>query len=175
MTNADEILVLAFGNPARGDDGLGPALVREFEESPVAGLQVMWDYQPSVEQAADLAEHRTVVFVDASFTGPEPFSFQRLLGRPAGCMSSHDLPPEAVVALACETLGWCGQAYLLAIRGYQFESFVESLSHGAQANLRIASHRLRGCIASGTLESLVTDSATNHSDRHGALWQNANM
>lgn len=174
MSDAGKILLLAIGNPARGDDGLGPALADHFERSPIDGLASMWNYQASVENAVDLAEHDTVVFVDASLSGPAPFSFQRLHARPAASLSSHDLAPEAVVDLACQTLGWRGRAYLLAIRGHEFEAFVETLSDRARSNLRMAIHQLSACIASGTLESLVTDAPTHHSDRHGASWLNAN-
>ncbi|MFO0834622.1 MAG: hydrogenase maturation protease [Phycisphaerales bacterium] len=174
MSDAGKILLLAIGNPARGDDGLGPALADRFEQLSIPGVTAMWNYQPSVENAADLAEHDTVIFVDASFSGPSPFSFQRLLGRATGSLSSHNLPPEAVVDLACQTLGWRGRAYLLAIRGETFEPFVESLSDRARSNLQMAIHQLSACIASGTLESLVTDAPTHSSDRHGASWLNAN-
>ncbi len=172
MTTPSTILLLAFGNPARADDGIGPAVVRLFEQSPSPRVHAMWDYQPAVEYAADLAQHETAIFVDASVSCPEPFSFQRLLGRHADSFSSHDLAPEAVVALARDTLGWKGQAYLLAIRGYQFEPFLESLSDRALANAQIAFARLNASIASDTLDQLVTAAPTNRSDRHGALWQN---
>jgi hydrogenase maturation protease len=174
VSHARKILLLALGNPARGDDGLGPVLAEHFEQAPVASLTTMWNYQASVEDAADLAEHDVVIFVDASLAGPEPFSFQRLYGRPAASLSSHDLAPEAVVNLARETLGWQGIAYLLAIRGYAFEAFVESLSERAHVNLQTVIHQLSACIASGTLDLLVTDAPTHHSDRHGATWLNAN-
>lgn len=174
MSHARKILLLALGNPARGDDGLGPALAEHFEHAPAATLTTMWNYQASVEDAADLAEHDIVIFVDASLSGPEPFSFQRLHGRAACSLSSHDLAPEAVVNLARETLGWQGIAYLLAIRGYAFEAFGETLSERAHANLQTVKHQLNACIASGALDSLVTDAPTHHSDRHGALWLNAN-
>jgi hydrogenase maturation protease len=158
------MLLLGFGNPARGDDGLGPALAQELGREPVEHLHTLWDYQPAVEHAAELAEHDTVVFVDAAMTGPGPFRFHELLGRAAESFTSHNLAPEAVVALAREALGWRGRAYLLAIRGYEFEAFHEGLSAGASANLCVVCERLRACIAAGSLESLVTDAPTPYSD-----------
>lgn len=174
MKHPAKILLLAIGNPARGDDGLGPALADHFERHPAEGLRVLWNYQASVEDSAEFPDHDAVIFVDASCTGEEPFLFQRVAPRRSEFLSSHDLAPEAVVDLACQTLGWRGHAYLLAIRGYAFEPFVERLSDRAAENLGQAVRQLSVHIASGTLGSLVTDAPTTNSDHNGAPWLNAN-
>lgn len=171
MTNTRDILLIGFGNPARADDGLGPALARAIERAAIPGVVAMWDYQPGVEHAADAAEHAAVIFVDASTAGPGPFTLQRLLPREQGSFSTHLLRPEQVLALARDTLGWQGDAYLLAIRGYAFDAFEETLSPAAEANLRATIDELGAHVANDRLEALVTDPPTDRSDRSGAPCQ----
>jgi len=49
------ILVYGYGNPGRGDDGLGPALVEALELLGATGLDCESDYQLAIEDAACLA------------------------------------------------------------------------------------------------------------------------
>ncbi len=49
------VLVIGFGNPAREDDGIGPAVADRLEESGIDGVVVDADYQLTVENAADVA------------------------------------------------------------------------------------------------------------------------
>jgi hydrogenase maturation protease len=138
------LLVLCIGNPARGDDGLGPAMAVLLEEALAAGddrlegVTIEADYQPTVEDAALVAEHETVVFIDASTTGSEPFAFETLVPEPDVSFSTHSLPPASVIALAGRCFGWSGKAWMLAIHGYDFEPFQEELSERARANLAAA-------------------------------------
>ena len=144
-------LVLAWGNPGRLDDGLGPALAARLDSAPMEGVTVETDYQLQIEHAADLADSDRVIFVDADRTGPEPFSFRRL--EPAGealRYTSHEASPSAVLALCEEISGRSPEAWLLGIRGYDFDEFGEELSPRAWANLeradafvRVALHRTR--------------------------------
>ncbi len=175
MTPAPSILLIGLGNPARADDGLGPALARLFEDEPAAGLHAMWDYQPAVEHAAELLGHDAVVFADASPAGDEPFSLRRLLPRRADPFSSHALPPEAVLLLAEHTLGWRGRAFLMGLRGYSFAPFVESLTPRAAENLLAAADHLRGALAGGGLESLLTGPPTDYSESGGEPCRTANL
>lgn len=175
MTAAHGILVLGYGNPARGDDGLGPALAELINDAAHPRVDAMWDYQPAVEHAADIAKHPAVIFVDASADAPAPFSVRRLRPRAADAFTSHVLPPEAVLSLAHEALGWRGTAYLLALRGYSFRAFDESLSTGARENLRAAVVRVMDAIAQGRLADLTTDPPTNRSDRGGDSWTDSSV
>lgn len=168
-----DVLLIGFGNPARSDDGLGPALAHNLERHPIPGVAAMWDYQPGVEHAAEVADHAVVVFADASLDGRQPFAFRRLGERAMEGFSSHLLRPEHVLALARETFGWSGTAYLLAIRGEQFDAFDETLSPPAAERLRAAEAALREALAADRLDSLVTDPPTTCSDRSSLPCQTA--
>jgi hydrogenase maturation protease len=132
------ILVYGYGNPGRGDDGLGPALVAALEPLGVAGLTCESDYQLAVEDAATLAEYDVVVFVDADANGPEPFWFDRVQASRELSFSSHSATPGQVVGLAREMFGAQVKAYALGIRGYRFGELGDSLSEPARANLALA-------------------------------------
>lgn len=129
------ILLLGFGNPGRGDDGLGPALADEVERLGLPGVTVDADYQLTFEHAAGVGEHDVTVFVDAGATTVEPFSFDRIDPDPDLPWSSHGLEPPALVAFANGIYSRENECYILAIRGYAFEEFTEELSERARENL----------------------------------------
>ena len=148
-----DLLLIGYGNPGRLDDGLGPALAERIENRAPAGVTVDSDYQLTVEDAAQVAQHAVVVFADADETGPEPFSL-RPIAPAAGhvSFSTHSISPQAVLALAQELFGARPQAWLLGIRGYEFNEFGQRLSEAAQANLDQAERHLLDAIAQGRFE-----------------------
>ena len=129
------VLLLCYGNPGRCDDGLGAAFAAALEKEAPDGATVEVDYQLTVEDAAAVAEHEVVVFVDAAVRGAEPFFFRRIAPGPAFTFSSHSAAPEQVLGLAEEFFGARTEAYALGIRGYEFDEFGEQLSSGARQNL----------------------------------------
>ncbi|MBN1918725.1 MAG: hydrogenase maturation protease [Verrucomicrobia bacterium] len=144
------VLVIGYGNPGRLDDGLGPAFARELERAGLPGVTVDADYQLAVEDAQAVAEHEVVVFVDASLTAPEPFTFRRIEANAGGQFSSHIVEPEGVLALAQQLFGATTEAYVLGIRGYVFDEFGETISEQAQANLAAALAFLERVIGEGS-------------------------
>ena len=135
---ASKILVLAYGNPGRRDDGLGPALAAALERLDLPGVTIDSDYQLTVEDAAAIAEHDVVVFADADCAGPEPFTFRRVVPEAGVGFSSHSVSPQGVLGLAAGLLGAQPTGYVLGIRGYEFNEFGEGLSARAEANLAAA-------------------------------------
>ena len=55
------VLVLGCGNPARGDDGLGPALIQGIEIAALEGIETRVDYQLCVEDALDIGSFTEVI------------------------------------------------------------------------------------------------------------------
>jgi len=135
MNAPSKILVYGYGNPGRGDDGLGPALVAALEPLGASDLTCESDYQLSVEDSATLAGYDVVVFVDADAQAPEPFCFDRVQPSRELSFSSHSATPGQVVALAHEMFGSQVKGYALGIRGYHFDELCDSLSEPARANL----------------------------------------
>jgi hydrogenase maturation protease len=142
-----KILLYGFGNPARGDDGLGPALAAAIEELGIPNIEVDANYQLTVEDAAEIARYDAVVFADAATQGPTPFWFSRVddtsvkrVGGHIGSIgwTSHSVSPEQVVALARDLFASKVAAYTLGIRGYEFGDLDEALSSRAIDNLTLA-------------------------------------
>lgn len=130
------LLVLAWGNPSRGDDALGPLLAeRLIDHAQTAGLssrvEVLTDFQLQVEHALDLVGRERVLFVDAALDLAEPFTVRSLQAARGGGIGSHALAPEAVLQVFQDLHHQPPPpATLLAIRASAFEL---GTAPGAQA------------------------------------------
>ncbi len=129
------MLLIGYGNPGRGDDGLGPAFSEGMAARGLPGLEVDTDYQLVAEHALAISGHDLVVFTDAEIGGLDAFRFREIGPGAPEVLGSHSLVPETVLAL-CETLyGVCPKAYVLGISGYDYGEVKEGLSERAAANL----------------------------------------
>jgi hydrogenase maturation protease len=133
-----KVLVFGIGNPGRRDDGLGPALAAALEAKQLEGVTIDADYQLTVEDSVSVAEHDVVVFADADAVGPEPYSLKPI-GPASGDVgfSTHGAEPGGVLALARQIFEKESEAYVLGIRGYEFELSVE-MTERAKSNLEEA-------------------------------------
>lgn len=147
-----DILLIAYGNPGRQDDGLGPAMAARLENLDIPGLVIDSDYQLSVEHAWDIAQADVVVFVDATVEDVQPYSFRALTFDKTDMklgFSTHSISPQAVLGLSVELFQATTQAYVLGIRGYEFEKIEEGLTAEAVANLNLAEIFITRCLQSG--------------------------
>ena len=155
MNRSPKTLLLGWGNPGRQDDGLGPALTRLLETGSIDNVTVDSDYQLQIEDAADIAQHERVIFVDADRSGPEPFSCRRLLPSSAPLsFSSHSVSPAALLALSERLFDHRPEAWLVGVRGYRFDTLEEKLSPAAKENLKAAASYLTSALRSGSLEEI---------------------
>lgn len=135
------VLVFAWGNPSRGDDALGPALLemletRQRENGEFAGVELLCDYQLQVEHALDLQGRRRVLFIDASVSAKAPFELQQLRPEQDASYTTHAMSPAAVLAVYEQINDEPPPpAFMLSIRGYDFE-LGEELSAQARSNLQ---------------------------------------
>jgi hydrogenase maturation protease len=130
-----KVLLFGYGNPGRLDDGLGPAFAEAFEGRDLENVTVDADYQLTVEDAADVAEHDVAIFIDASVNGAEPFFFEKLKVKTSASFSSHSVEAGGILGLAQELFKAKTQGYILGIRGYEFNEFGQKLSDKAKDNL----------------------------------------
>ncbi len=125
--NVPALLVLAWGNPSRGDDALGPLLAERLlahaEAASWAGrVEVLTDFQLQVEHALDLVGRERILFVDAALDLAEPFTVCSLQPARGGGIGSHALAPEAVLQVYRDLHGCAPPpSTLLAIRASAFE------------------------------------------------------
>ncbi len=119
------VVVLAWGNPSRGDDGLGPALATRMEGLAACSshdIRVETDFQLQPEHATDLVQCDAAIFVDAAVNASEPFDFGRVTPARDRTFTTHAMSPAAVLAAYRDAFGRePPPAYMLAIRGDAFE------------------------------------------------------
>ncbi len=139
MPSPAPLLLIGCGNPSRGDDALGPELLRRAEALRAPGLEVLEDFQLQIELSLDLVGRELVLFVDASVAAAAPFEFRRLHPARDESWSTHTLHPEAVLhVFQVVQRREPPPAYLLAVRGEAFD-LGKPLSEAATRNLAAAS------------------------------------
>ncbi|MEN6383806.1 MAG: hydrogenase maturation protease [Phycisphaerales bacterium] len=151
---AKKILLIGFGNPANGDDALGPAIAEIFEQKNIPGLTVDCDYQLTVEDSSNAAENDIVIFADASLNCNEPFNFEPVKAKESGSFSSHSVEPCEVMALAEKLFNSKAKGFILAVRGYDFEQLKEGISEKAKSNLEKAAGFLEKLLKNENFENI---------------------
>jgi hydrogenase maturation protease len=145
-----DILIIGYGNELRGDDGLGPFVAAAIAAANLSSVRVLTAVQLLPELAADLAEVRLAIFVDASVESSEIGIALRSLSaedRMDWCM--HRADPRALLALTQAVYGRTPEAWWLTAPGQDF-AFGEGLSGVARENARQALVRLKRLIQAKT-------------------------
>ncbi|MGD8959562.1 MAG: hydrogenase maturation protease [Desulfobacteraceae bacterium] len=138
------VLVIGWGNPARGDDGLAWHALEHLAGAPLGkDVTVILRHQLTFELAERVLRAERVLFVDASAQGPPGRIRCRRLGPGTSKTSafSHHLTPGTLLALTQTLFGRCPEAFSLSIGGADF-SFSEALSPQVRSSLP----RLLDCI-----------------------------
>ena len=121
------VVILACGNPSRGDDALGPLLLDRLqtwlEAAGLAdGFELIVDFQLQIEHALDLSGRRLALFIDAGQQTPAPWRLRQAQARDGASPSTHALPPESVLAVLPRVSGEVPPpAFVLCVRGEHFE------------------------------------------------------
>lgn len=138
MSGRPPVLVLAVGNPSRGDDALGALLAERLEAAGLPHVEVIVEFQLQVEHALDLEGRSLVIFVDAGMGTPAPFQLRRVKPAADFVHTTHALSPEALLATCERVVGnVSAETWVLCVRGESFE-LGEGLSAAAASNLDAA-------------------------------------
>ncbi len=137
MSRAAELLVFGYGNPGRGDDGLGPAIAEQIEQRARPGIVVETPMQLNIEDAALIAEAAAVLFIDADEAATEPFALREAGAAGRIEFSSHAMSPEALLAVCADYFSPPPPAWILGVRGVHF-GLGEGLSPEAGKNAESA-------------------------------------
>lgn len=112
-----QIKVIGFGNPLRGDEGIGPRLIEELKNT-WAGRGVQWNCRfldlgtAGMRLISELNELQALYVVDCAFMELEPGAIRRFVLKDVQTMkltsqySFHDMDLVKILTLA-ETLGIC--------------------------------------------------------------------
>ncbi len=116
-------LIFAVGNESRGDDALGPLLLRQLElwlneSDNAAEFELLEEFH-----AMDMKGRQLVLFIDASINTHVPFAFYRAKASNSPVLYSHALAPEALLNVyelfyqenspTVFILGICGESFEL--------------------------------------------------------------
>jgi len=120
------VVVIAIGNPSRGDDAIGPLLYGRLaewlENAGLAGeFDLYEDFQLQIEHALDLKGRRLALFIDAGDNTPGPYTFEPVAAAEGIMHTSHALPPASVLQVYRQVEG--GEpppSFVLCVRGEQF-------------------------------------------------------
>jgi len=147
------VLIFGYGNISRGDDGLGVVFAERMERENFPGVTVETDYQLNAEAALEASLSDIVIFADASKTTKGPFSFSLLAPSSQITFTTHAMSPGSVLAL-CKEL-YCREpvAFLMAIRGVEWD-LGAPMSAEAAGNLDNAIVHLRGLLRNPALGPL---------------------
>ena len=131
------LLILGYGNPLRGDDGVGwHAAQRLLERSAELNADVMSCHQLTPELAEAVSRAERVIFIDAR-VGPAPGAVEVsevAAGAPELPTFSHHLDPSTLVALAQRLYGRAPEAWILTVAGESFAD-TDQLSASVQSSL----------------------------------------
>ena len=133
-------LLLAYGNPLLGDDGIGHEIAWAVSERRT-GIEIVTGHQLLPELAAQVAAARQVVFVDAC-RGDRPGAVHCAPVRAeAPVRQGHVLTPTALMALTREAFGLEPPAWLVTVEGTSFD-IGSSVSEVVTAAVPIAVERV---------------------------------
>jgi len=134
---SQSIFVLGYGNPGRQDDGLGPKAAGLIASLGLSFVTTDAAFQLNIEDAEAISGYDIAVFVDASISAPEPFSFEPIRPADEVTFTSHSVSPGSIMKLCADHFGPAPEAWVMAIRGYSFE-FNEGITEAAERNLDAA-------------------------------------
>jgi len=117
--------VVGFGNTARGDDGVGPLVVRRLRASGLSSARVRFLVR---EELSDdlldcLKEASLIIFVDSSVgKSSEDVHWKKIQASRFPSSFTHAMTPQTFLWLLHLVKGKRPEAWLVAIPGEEFES-----------------------------------------------------
>jgi hydrogenase maturation protease len=131
------VLVIGYGNPLRGDDGLGWHAAGCLATS-LAGLdvEIITCHQLTPELAEPVSRAERVIFIDAETRGPAGELAVRQLAPALAKHTrlSHTLDPATLLGSAGEIYAASPQGFVLSVAGESF-AYGEDLSPKVQSAL----------------------------------------
>ena len=115
------LIVFAWGNESRGDDGIGPLLARRLLELELPALVVIEDHQLNIEHVTDFVGDTPLLFIDASVSVEAGIKVEQIEASSNGNFSTHAISPQALLNVYREATGnEVPPAYLLHVAGTSF-------------------------------------------------------
>lgn len=155
----DRALIIAYGNPSRRDDGVGfhvlNALRKQLGRAPLSleedgtdelggRIDTICLHQLAPELAELVAEYDVVVFIDAHVPNAYPELIrEELVGNECSIGPvTHHMKPEMIMAVVRALYGKAPKAWLISVRGHDFDFGME-LSPQTAALVEEAAERVK--------------------------------
>ncbi len=133
-------IILGYGNPDRGDDGVAYYILNEliqklaenrtaleeFQETGILeinkNVDIWYNLQLVPEVSQDLADYENAIFLDAHTAEiPDEILITEISPHYQNSPFTHHLTPASCLDLADQLFGRSPKATLITIRGYQFD------------------------------------------------------
>lgn len=159
------IALVGVGNPAQGDDGIGPAVVAALADR-LPSAVVAWTTRSALDLATDLEGYTVAILVDAAVGGGPPGTVHRLafghdtIPADGGVLSSHETGLLVALALA-DRLGTLPKTPLiLAVEAADFTAGTPAARHLVTIGSRAVLDLLAALMPAATRSNCVrTDSS----------------
>lgn len=117
------ILIIGYGNPLRGDDGVGFVLAERLAATiESTSMRVLACHQLTIDLAEPLSRSAHAIFIDASCEdSPGRFTRRAVNPETTAAADSHSLTPQALLGCAKVLYGRAPNAILFTIGGERFD------------------------------------------------------
>ena len=143
------ILIIAYGNPLRSDDGLAWRVAEKLSEQYLTrDVEIITCHQLTPELALPASQASLVLFIDAANAGiPGEIATQPIEARQSSSIFTHEFSPSTILNVAQELYGRCPNAFAISLCGECFDHG-ETLSQKVKESLpRLLTH-VKGLIQS---------------------------
>ena len=120
------VVVIGYGNPQRGDDAIGQAVVSQVQALNLPEIEACTVTQLTPELASKLAAADCAIFVDACKLASADVRVKPITAcgsEPSGSVvpaSGHSCDPCSLLALASSAYGHCPQAWWVEVPATDF-------------------------------------------------------
>jgi hydrogenase maturation protease len=152
-------LVIAYGNPLRGDDGIAWRVADGLRGSVPDNVRILCVHQLTPELAEAVSEAEVVIFLDAAADGtPGDLRCTPALPQSGRTRFWHHITPEELLALSENLYSRSPRSYLMTVQGERFDHS-DVLSQTTTNAIPRALSLLRELIRQGTQPSMETVTA----------------
>ena len=115
------LIVFAWGNESRGDDGIGPAFAGYVHDLGDPRVEIIEDFQLNIEHVTDFRGQTPLLFVDASVAIESGIAVEQIAPSKDGNFSTHAISPQALLNVYQQTTSEAlPPAFLLHIAAQSF-------------------------------------------------------
>jgi hydrogenase maturation protease len=145
------VLIVGYGNPLRGDDGVGPEVARRLAaELRDPEIEILTELQLKPELSELMSRVETAIFVDARADGkPGEVRVEEVVASEPEQTFTHQFAPPMLLLTAKVLYDRTPRTFLVSIAGENFE-LSEGLSEVANAALPEVLQTVRRLAQTGT-------------------------